>query len=158
MSQHLYTAQPTYFIDTNDRPIRFYWPLLNGTLFNLIKGMRKYRIVFFRILSTFMWGRCVLWDASVGLDLQLPPLTILSPTTLSWCYPTISALVFLSFFSATLPSPSLSCLRIIRLLFSIQSHTTLTFLYFLGYFSHIRCPSNSVMPNSVQLGDSTHPS
>ena len=33
-----------------------------------------------------------------------------------------------------------------------------TFLYFLGYFSHLRCPSNSFIPNSVQLGDSTHPS
>ena len=25
-------------------------------------------------------------------------------------------------------------------------------------FSHLRCPSNSFIPNSVQLGDSTHPS
>ena len=33
-----------------------------------------------------------------------------------------------------------------------------TFLHFLGYFSHLRCPSNSFIPNSVQLGDSTHPS
>ena len=33
-----------------------------------------------------------------------------------------------------------------------------TFLYFLGYFSHLRCPANSFIPNSVQLGDSTHPS
>ena len=33
-----------------------------------------------------------------------------------------------------------------------------TFLYFLGYFSHLRCPSNSFIPNSVQLGHSTHPS
>ena len=33
-----------------------------------------------------------------------------------------------------------------------------TLLHFLGYFSHIRRPSNSFIPNSVQLGDSTHPS
>ena len=33
-----------------------------------------------------------------------------------------------------------------------------TFLHFLRYFSHLRCPSNSFIPNSVQLGDSTHPS
>ena len=33
-----------------------------------------------------------------------------------------------------------------------------TFLHFLGYFSHLRCPSNSFIPNSVQLGDSTNPS
>ena len=33
-----------------------------------------------------------------------------------------------------------------------------TFLHFLGYFSHLRCPSNSFIPNSVQLSDSTHPS
>ena len=33
-----------------------------------------------------------------------------------------------------------------------------TFLHFLGYFSHLRCPSNSFIPNSVQLGDSTHES
>ena len=32
-----------------------------------------------------------------------------------------------------------------------------TFLHFLGYFSHLRRPSNSFIPNSVQLGDSTHP-
>ena len=28
------------------------------------------------------------------------------------------------------------------------------FLHFRGYFSHLRCPSNSFIPNSVQLGDS----
>ena len=33
-----------------------------------------------------------------------------------------------------------------------------TFLDFLGYFSHLRCPSNSFIPYSVQLGESTHPS
>ena len=31
-----------------------------------------------------------------------------------------------------------------------------TFLHFLGYFSHLHCPSISFIPNSVQLGDSTH--
>ena len=40
-----------------------------------------------------------------------PPLTIISPTSRSWCYPTTPALVFLSFFSPAPPSPSLSCLR-----------------------------------------------
>ena len=38
----------------------------------------------------------------------------------------------------------------------IPRHPTL--LHFLGYFSHFRRPSNSFIPNSVQLGDSTHPS
>ena len=33
-----------------------------------------------------------------------------------------------------------------------------TFLYFLGNFPNLRCPSNSFIPNSLQLGDSTHPS
>ena len=43
--------------------------------------------------------------------------------------------------------------------FSSQYHfNLLSFLHFLGYFSHLRCPSNSFNPNSVQLGDSTHPS
>ena len=32
-----------------------------------------------------------------------------------------------------------------------------TFLHFLGCFSHLRCPSNSFIPDSVQLGYSTHP-
>ena len=31
-----------------------------------------------------------------------------------------------------------------------------TFLHFLGYFSNLRCPSNSYISNSVQLADSTH--
>ena len=30
-----------------------------------------------------------------------------------------------------------------------------TFQHFLGYFSHLRCPSNSIIPNSVQVGDSS---
>ena len=46
---------------------------------------------------TFMWGRCFLWDTSIELGLELPPLTVLSPTSHSLCYPTTSALVFLSF-------------------------------------------------------------
>ena len=33
-----------------------------------------------------------------------------------------------------------------------------TLLHFLGYFSHFCRPSNSFIPNSVHLGDSTHPS
>ena len=33
-----------------------------------------------------------------------------------------------------------------------------TLLHFLGYFSHLRRLSNSFIYNSVQLGDSTHPS
>ena len=33
-----------------------------------------------------------------------------------------------------------------------------TLLYFLGYFSHFCRHSNSFIPNSVHLGDSTHPS
>ena len=32
-----------------------------------------------------------------------------------------------------------------------------TFLHFLGYLSHLRCPSNSFIPYSVQPGNSTHP-
>ena len=34
-------------------------------------------------------------------------------------------------------------------------HLQSTFLHFLGYFSHLRRPSNSFSPNYVQLGDST---
>ena len=49
----------------------------------------------------------------------LPWQIILSLTSHSWCYPTTSALAFLSFYSPAPPSPSLSCLRI-RLLFSSQ--------------------------------------
>ena len=33
-----------------------------------------------------------------------------------------------------------------------------TLLHFVGYFSHFCRPSNSFIPNSVHLGDSTHPS
>ena len=33
-----------------------------------------------------------------------------------------------------------------------------TLLHFLGYFSHFCCPRNSFIPNSVKLGNSTHPS
>ena len=33
-----------------------------------------------------------------------------------------------------------------------------TLLHFLGYFPHLRCSSNSVIPYSAQLCDSTHPS
>ena len=87
------------------------------------------------------------------------PLTVLSPTNRSCCYATTSALVFLSFISLSPPSPSLSCLRI-RLLFSIQYMPIPlqpTFLHFLEYFSHLRCLSNSFIPDSVQLGDSTYP-
>ena len=38
--------------------------------------------------------------------------------------------------------------------FSIHAHIPLqpTFLHFLGYFSHLRCPSNCSIPYSVQLG------
>ena len=32
-----------------------------------------------------------------------------------------------------------------------------TFLYFLGYLSHLRYPSNSFIPYSVHLGNSAHP-
>ena len=33
-----------------------------------------------------------------------------------------------------------------------------TFLHLLGYFSYLRYPFNSFIPNFVHLGDSTHPS
>ena len=52
--------------------------------------------------------------------------------------------MFLSFSSTTHPSLSIQYPHII-LLFSIQCMSALflpTFLYFLGYFSHFRCPSN----------------
>ena len=102
-------------------------------------------------LFPLLWGRCVLWDASISPGLARPPLTILSPTSRSWCYSTTSALVFLSLFYPAPPSPSLSCLRI-RLLFSIHAHTTSTYfpVHFLWYFSHLRCPSNSFIPDSVR--------
>ena len=63
---------------------------------------------------TFMWGRCILWDASISPGLACPPLTILSPTNRSWCYPTTFTS---SFFSQTLLQP--------------------TFLHFLGCLSHL---------------------
>ena len=56
-------------------------------------------------------------------------MTILSPTSRSWCYPTTSTLVFQSFFSPAPPSPSLSCL-----LFSIHAHTTSTYCTFLDIY------------------------
>ena len=100
---------------------------------------------------TFMWGRCFLWDASIEIGLARPPLTILSPTKRSWCYPTTSALIVLSFFSPAPQSPSLSCLRI-RILFSIPCpyHFNLLSCTFLD----ISPTSNSFIPNSVQHGDS----
>ena len=113
--------------------------------------LREYRhcryFFFFRILSHFYvwsmslmrrlhWTRC--WSSS--------PDNSLSPTSRSWCYPTTSPLVFLSFFSPAPPSPSLSCLRII-ILFSILLQPTC--LYFLGNFSPLSCPSNYFIPNTV---------
>ena len=52
---------------------------------------------------TFMWGRCFLWDAPIELGLELPPLTILSLTRHSWCYPTTFGLPLLLFPSTTIP-------------------------------------------------------
>ena len=60
----------------------------------------KFFFFFFCILSHFYsWGRCVLWAASIELGIELPPLKILFPTSRSWCCPTTSVLVFLSFLS-----------------------------------------------------------
>ncbi len=84
-----------------------------------------FNLLFF-IFSYFYVGSMVLWDVSIYAGLAGPPLKILSPTSRSWCYPTTSALVFLSFFSPAPPSPSLFCLRI-RLLFSKHAHTTSTY-------------------------------
>ena len=87
-------------------------------------------------------------------------MTLFSPTSRSWWYPTTFASVFLSSSFRPLPSPSLfyqnkyysSSLPNTRLI-PLQP----TFLHFL-YFSKLRCPSNSFIPNSAQLGDSTkHP-
>ena len=33
-----------------------------------------------------------------------------------------------------------------------------TFMHFFLYFSHLRCPCHCFIPNSVQIGDFTHPS
>ena len=77
-----------------------------------------------------MWSRCVLWDVSILAGVARPPLTILSPTSRSWCYPTTSPLLFLSFFSPAPPSPSLSCLRI-RLLETCPYHFNLLSCTFL---------------------------
>ena len=64
----------------------------------------------------------------------------------------------LHFVSPSPPSPSLSCSQTHNLYSSQCMPIPLqpTFLHFLGYFSHLHCPPNSFIPNSVQLGDSTH--
>ena len=90
--------------------------------------------------------------------LAVNPLTVLSPTSGSWCYPTTCASDFLSFSSTAPLSPSLSCPHIL-LLISIHDHTTSNYFHALfWYFSHLRYPSNYFIPYSVQLGNSAHPS
>ena len=66
----------------------------------------------------FMWGRFYLFH--LPRSCASSPLTILSPTSRSWCYPTTSASVFISFFFPAHPSPSLSCPHSL-LLFSIHA-------------------------------------
>ena len=65
------------------------------------------------------------------------------------CYPTTSASVFSL-------SPSLSCPHNLLNITPIPLQPT--FLHYLGYIPHPRCPSSSFIPKSVHLGDSTHPS
>ena len=111
---------------------------------------------FFRILSHFYVGSMFLirrlhlarYFASASDNI------ILSPTSRYWCYLTTSSSVFISFFSRH----SLAYIRPIFFFSSQYMPVPLqpTFLHFLGYFSHLRCPSNSVIPNSVSLDDSTH--
>ena len=106
---------------------------------------------------TCMWGWCFLWDASNELGLALPPMTVLSPTIRSWCYPTTSTSVFLPFFPRHqhhYHSPAYYS----SLLNTCPYHFNLYFPALFGYFVDFRCPSNSFIPNAVHLGDSTHPS
>ena len=108
-------------------------------------------------MKACMWGWCFLWDASNELGLALPPMTILSPTIRSWCYPTTSTSVFLPFFPRHqhhYHSPAYYS----SLLNTCPYHFNLYFPTLFGYFVDFRCPSNSFIPNSVHLGDSTHPS
>ena len=88
----------------------------------------------------------LLWDETIELGIALPPLTVHSPSSRYWCYPSTSSSVFLSFFSPAPPSPSLSCPHIL-LLFSIRAHTTSTYFPALSLIflpdSHLRCPCNS---------------
>ena len=79
-------------------------------------------------LSHFMLGRCFLWDASNESGIVFHPLTVFSPTSGSWCYPTTSALVFLSSFSTAPLSTSLSCPHIL-LLISIHDHATSNYFH-----------------------------
>ena len=98
-----------------------------------------------------------------GVDVSLSgivfyPLTVISPTSASWCYPTTCVSDILSFSSTAPLSPTLSCPHIL-LLFSIHAHATSNYFHALfGYFCHLRYTSNSFIPYSVQLGNSTHPS
>ena len=101
----------------------------------------------FRILSHFY----VVLMFLMRLGFALPLLTNLSPRSRSWCYPTTcpSALFF---FSREPPSSSFSCLYI---LFFSSPYMPIplgpTFLHFIGYVSHLYCPSHVFIPNFVHL-------
>ncbi len=129
----------------------------HGTRLPRYKEGRLYNLLLLHPFPLLCGGWCFLWDASIELGLELPPLTILSPTSRSWCFqpPPICWWSSPSFPRHLYHHHSLAYVWIL-LLFSIHAHTTST--YFLGYFSHFCCPSNSFIPYSVQLGDSTHPS
>ena len=82
--------------------------------------------------------------------LALPPLTIFSDK---------SFLMLSNHLRFGLPlflSPGTSITITLLPTYSSSHLNTLqpTFLHFLGYFSHLRFPSNSFIPNSLQLGDS----
>ena len=91
---------------------------------------------FFRILSHFYVGlmflmRFLPWQDCLS---EMSFLTFSNHLTLSS--------VFLSFFPPAPSSPSLSCLCILLNTCPLQP----TFLHFLRYFSHLRCPSNFFNP------------
>ena len=105
-----------------------------------------------------MLGWCFLWDTPIYPGIALPPVTILSPTGRYWCYPPPP----LQFSHPSFPRHLHHHHSLAHIFFFSSQYMPIplkpTFMHFHGYFSHPCCPSNSFIPNSVQLGDSTHPS
>ena len=104
---------------------------------------------------TFMWGRCLIWVDPILSSLALPPwqfsLRQVIPDAIQTPPPRPSSSYFpwhlhhcfdhIFFFSSQyMPIPPQP-----------------TSLHYLGYFSHLCCPSNSFIPYSVQFRDSKNP-
>ena len=105
-------------------------------------------------LPTLIWGRCFGSVIFKQLDLALLRQIMPSLSRHTWCCPSTSVSIYLSFSFPAHPSPSLFYANFPFSLLMTCSHH---FPHFLGYFSHLHCPPNSFVPYSVHVCDTTHP-